>query len=261
MSDPLDFSDFERRLKLNFTNPFEDFTIAVRNQDGLREASSVPFWGDFPATWERVYIAGKVLPGVCSVRGAGYKRRADKKRIAGEHGERMTDTGHDCAEVEITCQLYTQKHLEDFQKIIKSVVKRVAATKTTEEPQFVGFTDARGATVSVAAGTKKVTTGGEKLEPGPVDVVHPALVIFRIKSVQIMEVSLPESKGKDVFEVKLKCREFIPAAKASVTSNQGSKSSLGGNALDDRIAEKRAALARPSSTAAQPVSRGASGSW
>lgn len=291
--------DFERLQKrLAELRPgksvFEDWT--QMEPGGVGEALTVPFWGDQPEAWNRVYISGVVLPGIATVSGTGYKRRVDRRKTAGQHGESMTDLGDDCSEIEIILTLWTEQHLRDFQAVVRRIIRKRGKARTgvkgatspgsptLEEQQFfVGLSSGATAfTPGTPYGTYElptstparpdaafeqamkygtptytpVKTSNADVEdaPAPLDVVHPALAIYRIRSVQIVEASLPTPKGKDIFEVRLKGREFIDKRATKVTTADQSVSltaALGGNAIDRRIAAKPKAV-KPSATISGP---------
>jgi hypothetical protein len=111
---------------------------------GSAKLSGIPHWDESPEAYERVIIKGVTLPGAATVSGDGYKRRVDKKRTPGLHGETTTDLGQDAAEIEITLELWTAQHLADFHTMVKRVLaprrKTITVTTTQETQGFAGFT-------------------------------------------------------------------------------------------------------------------------
>lgn len=154
-------------------SPYEDYTGNSKT-GGQSVVTGIPFWGDSPDSWNTVVMAGRRLPGIARVGGAAFDIRVDRKAIPGEHGEHMTTLGREPCDPEIEVQLWTPGHLKDFLAIVALFMPK-----------------------------------SQTALPPPVDVVHPALAMFKVRSVRIMKCSFPEEKDKGVFVVKMRCREFI----------------------------------------------------
>lgn len=201
----------------------------------------IPHWEESPELYERVIIAGVQLPGTATVSGEGYKRRTDKKKTPGQHGETTTDMGQESVEIEVTVDLWTPQHLADFHAITKRVLApRMKVVKETKQaPYFVGYTGADAtsnvvpATFSQPVTTTKTVNAGDG--PGPVSIYYPTLALFGITKVQVLAIGLPTKKSGDVWTARLKCRQYIANKTAKVTTNEKAADSfakrLGGNAF------------------------------
>jgi hypothetical protein len=157
--------------------PFEDYSQS-RAPIGAVSVGAVPFWGDAPDAWNTLIIAGRKVPGIAKVSGAAYDIRVDKKTVPGEHGEKQTTLGREPCDPELEVKLWTAEHLKAFLNIVRLFLPRA---------------------------------GGAL--PPPVDVVHPALAMFKVRSLRIMKCSFPEEREPGVFFLHMRCREFIPGKK------------------------------------------------
>lgn len=160
--------------------PFEDFTGSKQSSGGVVDVSGIPFWGDAPDAWNTVIMAGRRLPGIARVGGAAFDIRVDRRTIPGEHGEKQTTLGREPCDPEIEVRLWTAAQLRDFVAIVKLFLPK-----------------------------------SQTALPPPVDVVHPALAMFKVRAVRVMKCSFPEEQEKDVFVVKMRCREFIRGSKGT----------------------------------------------
>lgn len=186
--------------KVDASVVFEDYSIDQGVTAGVLESSSVPFWGDSPESWNTVIIGGIRIPGIASISGKAFEVRADKKSIPGEHGEKMTTLGREPCDPEITLKLWTPQQLKDFLTIVKLFLPK-----------------------------------SHRQLPPPVDVIHPALAIFKVRSLRIMSCTFPEEKEKDVFELKLKCREFVRGTGTKPKTDKASIEKEGPGAVLSRL--------------------------
>lgn len=182
--------------------PFEDFTGT--QQGGTRDpviVSTIPFWGDAPDSWNTLIMAGRRLPGIARVGGAAFDIRVDRATVPGVHGEKQTTLGREPCDPEIEVQLWTAAHLQAFVEIVALFLPK---SKTALPP--------------------------------PVDVIHPALAMFRVRAVRVMKCSFPEEKEKDVFVVKMRCREFIRGSKGTKPKTDASSlERYGPGAVQERV--------------------------
>jgi hypothetical protein len=167
----------------------------------------VPFWGDNPAAWERIVLDGYRVPGVAKVGGKAFEVKADKKKAPGESGASTTVLGRNPCEPEITVQLWTAKHLSDFCQVIASFLPK-----------------------------------NRTALPYAVDVFHPALVMYRIRSIYIMSSSYPEERTPGVYEVKLKFLEAFKGGGSKPKAAGPKLSDLGKGEVPAEVARKEARL-------------------
>lgn len=229
---------------------FLDLTkIKARSASGQVIATStggVPFWGDDPTSWDTVILAGVKLPGISKVRGR-CRRGHERKRIAGKHGATFTFTGDEPMEFDISLKLWTAEHLQTFATVARQLksLKPMVTTETnvaTNEPTS-SSAGSKGEELYSLVTTKKTTTI-KRVRANPVSIIHPALAIYGVSQVFVVEFGLPEesgSEGSGVFTVSLHCVEYMPG---SVRENGGTNtpttplnlkpSSLGAGAIPER---------------------------
>jgi hypothetical protein len=152
----------------------------------LSAAVSVPFWGDDPGSWDTVSFTlpnsatVHQMPGLARVSGHVALHR-DKVSSPGKIGVRSTLLGYRPAEVDLLVRLWTAEHLRAFEKIAKYIRPLPGVAHQ------------------------------------PIQVGHPALSLYSIGAVIVIEATLPEivSEGDEIYEVKIRCEEFIePAQRA-----------------------------------------------
>jgi hypothetical protein len=165
--------------RLTRQGPYEDYTGSLASGQQVVVAS-VPFWGDAPDAWNTVVMAGKPLPGIAKVHGAAFDIRVDRKSIPGTHGEHLTTLGREPCDPEIEVKLWMPIHLENFLAVVKLFLPKTSAAL-----------------------------------PPPVDVVHPALAMFKVRAVRVMKCSFPEEREPGIFYVTMRCREFIRGSKGT----------------------------------------------
>lgn len=209
----------------------------------VTKVTRIPSWEDSPEAYERVIIKGVTLPGSATVSGDGYKRRTDTKKAAGKHGETTTDLGQEAVDIDVSLEIWGAEQLASFHELVKKVLapKRKVVKETKNEPYFVGYTGADASTnvvpvsYNVATTTTKVITEDG---PGPVSIYYPTLAIFGITKVQVISISLPTPKSRDVWTVRLKCKQYIARKDSKVTTNEKVSDKqlhqwLGGNAFEN----------------------------
>lgn len=170
------------------TSPFLDYTRT--NTEGVARvptapAAGVPFWGDSPESWDTVTIAGRSLPGICTVTGKAG-RRVDRRQTPGKHGTTVTYLGDAPAEFTITLKLWTAEHLAEYQALLEFL-------RSVDGP------------MRAAAGALPLKNLG-KLPRSPVDIIHPTLSLLRIRAAHVIEYDFPRAAG-DVYEASIKCIE------------------------------------------------------
>lgn len=159
---------------------------------------SIPFWDPVTSTadgppglapedpWDVCILAGFVLPGLCTVKGAPTLS-FDKKKGGGVDGATITVNGYLPGPIEIELLMWTDGQWQDFQNFVAPKIWRKPNKKS-------------------------------KASELAVDVSHPAFDLWGISQVVILGVSLPEngpSVGTKV--VKFKCVEFVPQEAKSQT--------------------------------------------
>jgi hypothetical protein len=158
----------------------------------------VPFWGsgseEFKRPgvdeWDTIHLAGIQMPGLSRIDGE-LKRMVDKKKASGVNGVRVTHKGFDAAEFTIVTRLWARTHLSEFQKIV--ALFRPKGSKA----------------------------------PKSVDCYSPALEILGITSVEILSIGFPHHVGQGIYEVTLKCIEWVPPKKVGVSTSKSAEPSLG----------------------------------
>jgi hypothetical protein len=226
--------------------PFTDLLTQVKGSTGEKTAAAAPFWGDNPDAWDAVFIANVRLPGLAKVGGKGFEQRVDAKKTAGKHGASITRTGNEPARVEIQVQLWTEEHLVAYEKLIRQVKPRKAEYKTVTKATYdttpkvhrrtvsVGYAGGRASTswdyeeeqMTLTIEKKRVETAKEI--GGPVDIYHPALAIFGIRSVVVLSATLPEYGDKGIYSSRIECIEYVAPAqsKAAVDTARKSKADI-----------------------------------
>jgi hypothetical protein len=208
-----------------------------------RTAQGQPFWGDKPAAWDTVSIAGKRLPGVAKLSGTAMEHRTDRQKSAGRHGAKIILSGYEPAPFDIILTLWTEEHLRTFEALIPVLKPKYPAqakaplgtAPTGEQGGFGGIKvrDETGNLITyeqfaqrsraqkAKAQAKKGSSG-----PSPVDVIHPNLAMWGIRSAQVLSVGFLESRGEsgDVKECRLKCLEYVGRRGASVLAANKSRS-------------------------------------
>ena len=157
----------------------------------------VPFWGsgseEFKRPgvdeWDTIHLAGVQMPGLSRIEGE-LKRMVDKKKAAGVNGVRVTHKGFDAAEFNIITRLWVQAHLTEFQKIVA-----IFRPKNGKAPKSV-------------------------------DCYSPALEILGITACEILSIGMPHHVGQGVYEVTLKCIEWVPPKKVGVSTSKSAQPSL-----------------------------------
>lgn len=218
---------------------FEDLTRAVKSS--LTEVRGVAFWGDAPELWDSVIIEGRVLPGTCDIRGEGFHQRVQKVKTRGKHGHAARYVGTASVDFEVVVKLWTAAHLDDFAALVElithakpPVAKRVKRTiSVAGEREAAGaalprqrdeFTGGSSAELTPGAFTvETVETVYESGGPRTIDIYHPALALFGIRSATVMKISLPEPEAKDVYRATLRCSQLHLGNRNSGTgTKQGS---------------------------------------
>jgi len=258
-----------------------------------KSSAGVPWWGDKPDVWDSFLIAGFRLPGIAKVTGSGFKQRCDRKKTAGQNASRLTLLGEEGAEFDVVLAMWTSDHLATFENLVPVLKPRYpkpqppAATAAdyagrgygglsflAPSGQRVGFL-----TTTPAAVPGKLTTGyqqqdkfvgfgalGQKSKtadaggPKPLDVHHPKLKLFGIKSAYCLEAGLPEEASNGTYTVKLRMLEFRGSRRGAgvVTPNKSTdfRNGLNPGAFD--VAQNRA---KPSDDTGPYAGHGASASY
>lgn len=160
------------------TTGYEDFRQTSGTVGG--PVSGVPFWGDNGDAWDTIFFGGTEAPGLARVMGA-VKSRVDHKSLPGTNGMRTTHIGYEAAEVDVELRIWMPEHLSDWTNLVRTLRPRKGAPKA-------------------------------------ITVSHPSLTMYDVRSVTVMELSLPErDDGGDFYKIKMKLREYVP------TGNQKAK--------------------------------------
>lgn len=263
------FVDLSTQIIVPLSNFVEDEDDALATRAVLAQwDSGTPFWGKYPGAYETVRFAKSLsLPGQCKLSGKGFEQRLQKDKPPGVHGHSVKQIGIQPAKVEILCRMWTEKHLEDFEKLIPLLLsqryKLVPDTKSnilgeaglTQGLGGIGFLE-----VSDRVRNRQAVTGTKSVAAGPkaIDIYHPLLALFKIRSVHVLSVGIPTpSSDHGVWEVKIDCEQFIyrpVAVKVANTSLEITELNLGKTAATLEAEKKK-----PSGVTADPNAGGTRG--
>jgi hypothetical protein len=152
--------------------------------------------------WDVVVLNGKPLPGVCKVKAIG-KLTIDRKKPAGRDGLTITSQGYDPGNVDIEILLWTWKQWKEMV---------TAAVTLWARPR-------RGGQVKA------------------LDIFHPGLALWAIRSVVIECVSIPEpGPVPQSMVVRLKAVEHLPPDQKNKTKTMKASGNV---AVDKNIARKQ----------------------
>lgn len=251
--------------------------LAVRRV--LLEASAgTPFWGTDPSAWETVRFAKNIyLPGQCKLTGKGFSQKLQRDSPAGTHGHKVKQLGIQPAKFQITVRMWTEDHLRSFERLVPLLKSQRFKVETKTDG--VGFTgnaipsqplssNESAGFSGLVPGTTTTTKKSIPAGPAALDVYHPALALFRIRSVHVVEVGFPHQTDGDVWEVEIDCEEFIYRASAVKVADTSmdiveSNPRVGKTGATLAMEQKKTA-AKPSKLTKTPFggnSGGASGSW
>lgn len=194
--------------------PYEDFRGSLPATGLAGQSLSVPHWGDAPDAWDVPTLAGKALPGICTVKGT-VGSRVDRKTIPGTNGQTFTHIGYEPADVEITCRVWMPAHLDTLKDIVALVRPKRAA-------------------------------------PQPVDVHHPALALMSIGHALVLKISLPErDESNDTYVIRFTLREFTPTGQGKkgnvgTAKNPHDITSFGRGAVGEKVDAQIKAQQKPS---------------
>ncbi len=181
------------------------------------------------AAWDRITIGQVEVPGIIDIKGTGGLN-LDVKTPKGRSAVRYEFSGYSPFQLQITVLLYRQQDWVAYSEKLLPLIRPVNPGKS---PQRL---------------------------PSSIDIAHPALRDYKIQSVVIKRISLPESKGEDakgrqIKTITIECGEDFPVEwKKDATQTGGalltSKKPLPGlepvvpNFKDNRPPSKTATLDR-----------------
>lgn len=231
-------------------SPFFDITKSITaasapRTETISAPSGTPFWGDTPGAYDTVRFAkgSIVLPGTCRVGGKGFAQKVQRDKAPGTHGSKIKQLGIQPARIDITVSMWTEDHLRAFERLIPILKEQRYAAVTEERSNILGTqaedlsaTDPSGFEAkglgfggvgfyTFSTSLKKRTTLVVKKSvpagPKALDVYHPMLALFKIRSVMVLEVSIPEPGRDDgVWESKIECEEFVYRAASVKVADQ-----------------------------------------
>lgn len=217
------------------------------------KVSGIPFWGVDLATWETVNIGGHEIPGICTIKGTGFKLKASIKRAAGQDGANVAMLGRDLASFTIGVKMWAEAHLEAFKNIIeiarprkqdivsKNKVKTGQWIDLTQNPQTSeSFSPAKSTLLSFVRSSMSsegnVSNGSQnKFEKNvwiessytetkvigyeylPLKISHPALELFGIREATIQSISIPQEEQPGLWSSQIDCTEFDRASSRVIT--------------------------------------------
>lgn len=258
---------------MNVLGPFLDLTKQVLQPDdgnlvqvpgsprpAIATSSGTPFWGTNPGAYETVRFAKNIiLPGQCKVTGKGFEQRLQKDKAPGTHGASVKSIGMQPAKISIVVRMWTEDHLRAFEALVPLLKMQKYTQKAVEEvpywtaPSFPGKPFSGVLAPETVKKSKTVHAG-----PKPIDVYHPMLAMFRVRSVHIESISIPQpSSEPEVWEATIACEEFIyrpTAVKAADESLAITEKTVGKTAFTLAMESKNNAPPPPSATVtASPV--------
>jgi hypothetical protein len=215
----------------------EGETIVARR----RTAAGQPFWGEKPLAWDTVTVAGRRLPGIARVSGTAMEHRTDRQKTRGKSGAKIVLQGYEPAPFEVVLLLWTEEHLRTFESLIPVLKPRYPVQRSTPGPApsqpvteeaagamgmgGIRVRDASGnlvtyAQFATAVNRRTAPRTRPARGPAPVDVAHPALAMWGIRSAQVLSVGFPEprAEGGDGREVRIKCLEWVGRRGAAVVA-------------------------------------------
>jgi hypothetical protein len=217
------------------TTGYEDIGTKQRGESSNAAPQGVPYWGEYPDAYDVVIIAGRPLPGLCSIKGKGYEMRAKHVKAQGKHGESTTYLANEPAEWVVHISMNTEQHLRDFEALVplfKPPAKpKPKPAKPTTPPDaftfaFAGLAPTVAASVQADFAPVAPTPQKDNSQPGYVAISHPLLALYRISHCRIVQATIPAQKeDKGIWEVELHCREVVlegvRAAKTGKTGDAG----------------------------------------
>jgi len=137
----------------------------------------VPHWDQADGhLWDEITLDGISFAGTVKISGEGPSRDLDTRRARGRRGHTTRDTGPKAARFEITLQIWTEEHLDDFARI------------------------------AAAYHPHRVTDGTHA-----VAVYHPALALALVDQVVIETFGfLTPASTHGLFTCALKVRQYMP---------------------------------------------------
>lgn len=140
----------------------------------LETTSSLPHWHDDPDVYDALFLAGRRVPGVATVK-ITRKVKIDKKSAKGKNKAVITKQGVEAADIDITIRLLEREEFEEM-KALMPLIEPVPDAKTA------GADDA-------------------------LDIAHWATWMRNIEAIVIEETVGPELND-GIFELKIKAIEF-----------------------------------------------------
>ncbi len=209
-------------------------------------AVQVPHWAEYPELWDTVRLDGIPLPGLCELQGEGFQQKVQRAKSQGKHGSKHRYLGTSDVDFRITVRLWTEQDLAKFAEILARIINAPVPTKTRKVTSKVVTTPVRytrvvqrpeGGSVSFTRIEEEdeLVTQVEYLEssgPKTLDVYHPALEMFGIRTATLLKVSLPHRADKDVYEVQLQMAQLVLGQRDCGT---GEKTGSSGSLIVDRF--------------------------
>jgi hypothetical protein len=154
-----------------------------------------PFWEapqDAWSPWDIATVNDMPVPGIVSVR-AHRKHRLDIKPTVGADGATTTLLGFLPAEIEISCRMWTQRHLQQYENLVSSILQTLKIAMYGPAPQKGGAPSQRDQAAFTAS--------------------HPALAVMGISSLCLERLEPPTlAEQPQVMRALFHFREFIPIA-------------------------------------------------
>jgi hypothetical protein len=135
--------------------------------------AKIPYWGSdgAPELWDTLKLGGATLPGRVEITGGSIGVREDRVPVPGGK-EEVNTLSYRPAEVEIVVAMWEQIHLDKFKEIVNLYGPK--------------------------RNNKRI----------PLTVLHPALNIFGINFLYVIEMTLPIKTRTGLYESTISLREF-----------------------------------------------------
>lgn len=177
--------------------------------------------------WDKVYLGGTALPGICEVKGLA-QLELDKKKQKGTNGLTLTVTGYQPGPFEVVCTVWTQAQWE----YLLGWIDLYWLTPQAARPQFTKTKKRTGSDEKTGKSIFKEVTTKNRQPQVAIDIQHPAVAAIGITSCTIQGVSIPESASADgVKAIHIKVVENRPSEAKTITKT--ARDSSAGNLTAD----------------------------
>ena len=168
--------------------------------------------------WDTGKLGGLQMPGLVRWR-VRKSHRVDKKMATGQSGSTSTALGFEPAEVDLTFQMWTKNHLQQYEKMVGFILS------------------------TLATGQSNPSVKNAKPDPNStmaMDIQMPALNLVGIYSLYLLVIGVPEpASTPQMFQATFKFQEFSPIKTSESVKRIGASQpdlSKIGNSVDQNSA-------------------------